>query len=134
MPAEAYCSSPGFSLASAISSLTEFTGSVGIDHQHVRAGGEDGDRRERLDRIVGQLVEPRIDRVRERDDQQRVAVLRRIGRDLGADDAAGAGAAVVDDHLLAEPLAEMRWRSARPTTSLLPPGGNGMISRTGLVG
>ena len=29
MPAEAYCSSPGFFLASAISSFTEWTGSVG---------------------------------------------------------------------------------------------------------
>jgi len=46
-----------------------------IDDQDIGAGGENGDRRERFDRIVRQLVEPGIDRVRERDDQQRVAVM-----------------------------------------------------------
>ena len=71
--------------------------------------------------------------MRERDDQQRVAVLRRIRHQLGADHAAGAGA-VVDDELLAEPLARVACAIMRPTVSLMPPGGNGMMIRTGLVG
>ena len=82
-----------------------------MHREHIGAGAHDADRRERLDRIVGQLVEPRIDRVRDRDDQDGVAVGRRVRRKLGADDAAGAGA-VVDDHLLAEPLAHLRGDGA----------------------
>ena len=62
-----------------------------------------------------------------RDDQQRVAVRCRLGGDVGADHPAGA-AAVVDENLLAEFVAEL-VATMRPTTSLLPPGGNGMISR-----
>ena len=69
---------------------------------------QDADRRERLDRIVGQLVEPRIDRVRERDDQQRVAVVAARARPARCRPRRRRRAAVVDDHLLAEPLAEMR--------------------------
>ena len=59
-----------------------------------------------FDRVVRQRVEPRIDRARQRHDQQRMAVLRRIGDEFAADNAAGA-AANLDDDLLAEPIAEM---------------------------
>ncbi len=105
-PAEAYCRSPGFCLASAISSLIDWTGRSGVNDDHVRPRTHDADRRERLDRIVGQFVEPRVDRMRQRNDQDGVAIGCRMGRKLGADHAAGAGA-VVDDHLLAELLAEL---------------------------
>ena len=43
---------------------------------------------------------------------ERVAVMRRIGRDLGSHDAAGARAAVVHDHLPAKPLAQMGGNDA----------------------
>ena len=106
---------------------------AGMDGDHVGPAGENRDRGERLERIVGQLVEPGIDGMRHRDDQDGVAVLRRAGGKLGADHAAGAGA-VVDHDLLAQ-VSRSSWVPImRPTTSLLPPGGNGMISRTGLFG
>ena len=129
-PAEAYCSSPGFCLASATSSLIECTGRSGWTATTFGPEPIDADRRERLDRIVGQLVEPRIDGVRERNDQHRVAVLRRVGGQLGADHAAGAGA-VVDDRTACRAAVLSCVPIMRPTTSLMPPGGNGMISRTG---
>ena len=77
-----------------------------MDHQNVGAAGQDRDRDEGFDRVVVQLVEPGTDRVRDRDDQQRVAVGKRVCRRFGADHAAGA-AAVVDHHLLAEPIAQL---------------------------
>ena len=80
---------------------------VRVHQQHVRGRRQDGDRRKAVDRLVGQLVEPRVDRVHQRHDEQRVAVLGRVGGELGADDAARA-AAVVDDELLAEPPAQLR--------------------------
>ena len=85
---------------------------IRIDRERVRARCEQRDRRKRLQRVVGQLVERRIDRMRDGDDQQRVAVGRRLRHQLGADDAAGAGL-VLDDELLAEPLAELRADDAR---------------------
>ena len=60
------------------------TSTFGPDRQNT-------DRRERLDRVVGQFVEPGIDRVGERDDADRVAVMRRVADNFGTDDAAGAG-------------------------------------------
>ena len=91
------------------------------------------DRRERLDRIVGQLVEPRIDRVRERDDEQRVAVLRRVGDELAADHAAGA-AAVVDDDLLAEPRRSAASRSSARRCRCCRPAGTGRSAGSGVSG
>ena len=44
--------------------------------------------------------------MRDRDHQDGVAIRRRMGRKLGADDAAGAGA-IINDHLLAEPIAHL---------------------------
>ena len=75
-------------------------------------------------RVVGKLpVERRVDRVRaDRADQQRVAVGRRLGDDVGADRAAGA-AAVVDDHLLPGGLGEhLGERPARRCRSGRRPG------------
>ena len=80
---------------------------VGVDHRHDRGGGENRDRRESLDRVVGQRVHPRIDRDRDRDDEQRVAVLRRARHQLARDRAACPGL-VFDDELLAQPLAQLR--------------------------
>jgi len=59
--------------------------------------------REAGERVVRQLgVQERIERVTRRDDQDRVAVRRRTGDDLAADDAAGARAHV--DHQLLSPM------------------------------
>ncbi len=104
-----------------------------MHRQHIGAGAHDADWRERLDRIVGQFVQPRIDRMRDGDHQDGVTIGRRMGRKLGADDAAGAGA-VVRRSLLAcqrSPIVA-RWRGR--TMSLLPPAGNGMIRRIGRLG
>ena len=105
-PDEAYCNSPGLRLGERDELLDAVHRQAGIDRDDVRRGDQHGDRREGFQRVVGQRVEPRIDRARERHDQQRVAVLWRVGDDLAADHAAGA-AAIVDDDLLAKPLAEM---------------------------
>ena len=96
--------SPGFDLASAMNSFTDLAGRSGLT---ANAFGLDANSEigvKRLQRVVGQLVKRRIDRMRDRDDQQRVAVGRCLRHQLGADDAAGAGL-VLDDELLAEPLA-----------------------------
>ena len=103
-----------------------------VDHQHVGAGREYRDRGERFDRIVFKRVERRIDRVRDRYHADRVAVGRGVGASFGSDRAAGA-AAVVDINLLPQFDAQL-CATSRPTTSLLPPGGNGMINRTGRFG
>ena len=58
-------SSPGFSFAIASSSFSELHRQARMHRQHIGAGAHDADRRERLDRVVGQLVQPRIDRVRD---------------------------------------------------------------------
>src|SRR4051812_6219889 len=118
MPAEAYCSWPGFSLAAASRSFTECTGKSGLTTRtfgpdaRMANGvndliGAEGDRGECLDRVVGQLVEPGIDRVRERDDQGGIAVAWGVRGPLRSDPAAGARPAVVHHHLLAEPFAQM---------------------------
>ena len=85
--------------------LDRFDRQLRVDRERVRARSEQRDRREGLQRVDGQLVKRRIDRMRDGDDQQRVAVGRRLRHQFGADDAAGAGL-VLDDELLAEPLAE----------------------------
>ena len=85
-----------------------------VHHQHVRNAGDERDRHEVLDRVVRHLrIERRIDRLRaDRSHQQRVAVGRRLGDEVGAEVAAGAGL-VLDDEGLAERLAELRREGAR---------------------
>ena len=77
-----------------------------IDHQYVRPGGENRNRREGFDRIVFERVQRRVDRMRDRDDAQRIAVGRRHGAGFRAEGGAAA-AAVFDVDLLAELRAEM---------------------------
>src|SRR5674536_87562 len=76
------------------------------DRKHVGAATETGDRDKRFGVIVRQFVEPRIDRVRQRDDEQRISVRFRLGGDVRTDRSAGA-AAIVDIDLLAQLLAQM---------------------------
>jgi hypothetical protein len=97
---------PGFLLGKRDELADRFHRQLRMDDEQVRGGGDDRNRLEALDRIVGQLVEPGIDRVDQRDHEQRVAVFRRIGGELAADDAAGA-AAVVHHDLLAQPRAQL---------------------------
>ena len=91
----------GFLLGERQQFLHRFDRQRRIDHQHVRPGGENGNRREGFDRVVFELVERRVDRMRDRYDAERVAVRRRVGAGLGADGAAGA-AAIVDIDLLSQ--------------------------------
>ena len=60
-PAEAYCSFPGCSLASAISSLTDLTGSSGLTEITFGAEASIATGVNDFDRLVGQLVHPGID-------------------------------------------------------------------------
>ena len=120
-------------LASATSSLIELTGSVGLTATTFGPEPITPIGAKVLDRIVGQLVEPRIDRVRERNDQQRVAVRRRLARRARCRSRRRRRRGC-----RSPPACRAACRAAspimRPTTSLLPPGGNGMISRTGRFG
>ena len=77
---------------------------IGTHHEHVRRVHQLRDRREVLDRIVGQVVEQRgVHRDRGRGHQQRVAV--RLGaRGLSHADVAGRAAAIFDDDALPERL------------------------------
>ena len=68
----------------------------------------------------------------ERDQHQRVAVGRRPHGLLGRDHAAGAGA-VVGEHLLAEPVAELGGNQPGDDVDTAARS-NGMISRTALAG
>ena len=79
---------------------------IRIDRKNIGAAAETADRNEGFGVIVRQLVEPGIDRVRQRDDQQRIAVRRRLGGDVGSDRSAGT-AAIVDLDLLPERIAQM---------------------------
>jgi hypothetical protein len=77
-----------------------------IDRKHVGAAAKTGDRDKGFGVIVRQFVEPRIDRVRQRDDEKRIAVRCRLGGDVGADRSASA-AAIIDIDLLAQLIAQM---------------------------
>ena len=77
-----------------------------IDGQHIGAGGDNADGYEILHRVERLLVEPGVDRVGDGNDQKRISVGRRFCRKVGADDTAGA-AAVIDEDLLAQSLAEL---------------------------
>src|SRR5678816_1064930 len=75
--------------------------------EHVRDRSEKQDGRKVLDRIERQFrIQERIDRVRERRLEQRIAVGRCFGDDLRGDVAARAGPDV-HDHLLAPFLGEL---------------------------
>ncbi len=83
-------------------------------HQHLRGEADVGDRREILLRVVGQLgIDRGCDAVRrDRHHQERVAIRRRLGDDVGADAAARAWP-VLDHHLLAQRLGELVGHHAR---------------------
>ena len=105
-PAEPNVMLPGRAFASAIELLDGLCGDRRMHRQHIGRQHSQRNRREIAQRIVRQLrVHARIDRQRRQAHQQRVAVGRRLGDDVVADDGAGAGA-VIDHHLLAELLGE----------------------------
>ena len=83
-----------------------------VHDQDQRAGGDQADRRDPLDRVVRQLVERRVGGVAGRYHDQGVAVWGGARDDLGADQTAGASA-VVDDELLAELLRQTYRHHAR---------------------
>ena len=83
-----------------------------IDHQHIGRRERADDRRDVLLNIEREvLIERGIDRVGHRHRQERVAVGRSAGDDLGGKIAAGARP-VVDDEFLAELLPERRGNQA----------------------
>ena len=88
--------------------LERLGGEAGMDGQHVGHLADQRHRRKARDAVVGHgLVEILVgDGGADRAQQQRVAVGRRLGHQLGADIAAGTGL-VVDDHLLAPRLGEV---------------------------
>ena len=78
----------------------------GMHLHHVRHADDAGDRRHVADEVeIELLVERRVDGVRGRDEQQRVAVGRRAHHRLGRDVAAGARPAL-DHERLPEPLGQ----------------------------
>ena len=78
-----------------------------MHHDHVRTRRDEAHRSEVLYRIIRQLcIQARVDRVRARRRQQRVAVGRRIRHELRRKQAAGAGT-IVDDHRLLQILAQV---------------------------
>ena len=90
-----------------MNSATVLAGTRGIDLHDVRNPDDTGHRHDIAHEIERQLVvERRVDPVGGIDQQQRVAVRRRVHDDLGADIVAGARP-VVDDELLAEPLRQI---------------------------
>ncbi len=106
-----------------------------VHDEDVRHAGDERDRREVLDRVVGHLrIQRRIDRLRaDRSHQQRVAVGRRLGDEIGAQVAAGAGL-VLDDEALAEGLGELGRERAGEDVGRAAPGLKGTTMRTGLLG
>ena len=125
---------PGLAFSVSMMSFSEFDRRLDVGRDRRRHRGDQRDRLEVLERIVGELgVEERVHHQRAVDrQQQRVAVGLGLGDGLRADDGVGAGA-VVDDDLLAEVLAELLPIS-RPSTSAGPPGANGTISVIGRLG
>ena len=92
-------------------------------------------RDEALGRMIGEL---RIDRRRDRHhaaraDEQRVAVGRLVGDELGRD-APARRRPVLDHELLAEESPPACCRHSRAKMSLPPPAANGTITRIGLLG
>ncbi len=70
-----------------------------VHHEHVGRACQQGHRREVPDRVVWRVVQTRIDGVRTRCRQERVAVRRGSENDLGADDRGGTWP-VLNDHRL----------------------------------
>ena len=99
---------PGLALAYAISSLTDFAGMLGMDDQHQRVASHPRDRREVLDRIVGDVLHQeghgRMRAVGAH--EQRVAVRRRA-RDVQRRKRAVRARTVLDHDGLLERDAEM---------------------------
>ncbi|MNN31100.1 hypothetical protein D3C81_1447730 [compost metagenome] len=87
---------------------------LGIDHQHEWQVAHAADRREVLDRVIGQLLhQRRVGRMRGvGGHEQRIAVRGRLRNQLRRDGAVGAGA-IVDHHVLAERIAQFLGRDAR---------------------
>ena len=86
---------------------------VGPRHQHLRRHHQHRDRRELLQRVLVEIgIEARVDRDRVADDQQRVAVGRRVGDEDRAGGIARAGLAL-DDHRLGPHRAQPIRQNAR---------------------
>ncbi len=77
-----------------------------VHREDERGRGEQRHRGEVAHHVVGNLVHARIDRMRSRREEQRVAVGRRLRDRLGRDRSAAA-AALVDDHRLAPDLGDL---------------------------
>jgi len=84
----------------------------GIDIDAERAGGEERDRREIVHRIERRRLQRRVGGERGRGEEQRVAVGRRLGGEVGTDVARGAGLVVGDDRRLPA-IGELRPEHAR---------------------
>ena len=98
---------PGLAFAFSMNSFIDLDLGLLRHHEHVRRCAHHHQRHEVLDRIVGRVrIEARVDHIGAGADQQRVAVGRQPLHRLDRDVAAGA-AAVLDDHRLAERLAEL---------------------------
>jgi hypothetical protein len=77
-----------------------------MDLHDIAETDQAGDRHNIAQEIVVEFfIKRRVDRIRRRDQQQRVAIGRRAHRGLGADVAAGAGPAL-DNECLAKPFGE----------------------------
>ena len=92
--------------------------------------GATGEIAHQLEGLVGD--QRLVDRVRVRHQQQRVAVGRPLGDDVGADHRSGAGP-VVDHETLAERFLQALAMN-RAYTSAGPPAANGTTTRTGRDG
>ena len=86
---------------------------LGVDDEQLRPADQQRHRREVAAGVVRRVAEDvRVGDETVEHRQQRVAVGRRLGHGVGADDAAGAGA-IVDDYRLAEHFRELRRDRAR---------------------
>ena len=94
--------------------LDRFRGHRGMDHHHVGLARGLRDRRQVPEQVVRQLgVEPHVDRMARGDHGDRVAVRGRLGRDVHADSAVGAGPIVGDDRLPPALAQFLRYRARR---------------------
>src|SRR3984893_14182320 len=104
-----------------------------IDHHDIRGAANARDRRYFADEIeIELLVERRVHRVRQADEQERIAVRRCPHDAFGTDIAAGARS-VLNDEWLPEPLRQRLAYEARDGVGCLA-GRKGATIRTGRVG
>ena len=104
---------PGLRLAAATMSSAVLSGPVRLGGDQEIEPGQDRDRPEVFQHVIGHRLEQRLaDRGAVAGQRQRVAVRRGGGAGLGGDDAAGAGP-VVDHELLAEALLQLLGHQAR---------------------